>query len=163
MNILWTQEPVDGDLAKTLRRDIRMHRREKGRGGHRFRYDDLADLMVGGNHVAATHHEDKHWQHWWRDGDEGWKLQGSYTTLRSAQEAAAASVPIRQLPPPLPANLSAGLYVRATWPRQDRPRGIRVKCSTPRTAEVLTDIFTRLGYETKQENVLVGAPTDPLG
>lgn len=163
-NNSWTQESTDGELAKFLRRDIRLHRREKGKGGHRYRYDDLTGLMVNANrdHVAATHLEDKHWQHWWRDGNEGWKLQGSYTTLASAQEAAEAFTPMRK-PPLAPRPASPGLYVRATWPRQERPRGIRVKCSTPRTAEVLTDIFTRLGYETKQEKVLVGAPVDPLG
>lgn len=157
MNSFWTHELIDGDLARALRRDIRLKRREKGRGGHRFRYDDLVELMQCGSHVLVTHKEDQHWQHWYRDGDDGWKLQGWHDTLGAAKVAVEAFSPPAKTPgtPGGP-----GLYVRATWPRQDRPRGIRVKCATPRTAAALEDIFTKLGYEARQETVLVGAPAN---
>ena len=45
MALTWEKHPNNGPFATEIRRGIRQYRREKGRQGHRFRYDDLGNLV----------------------------------------------------------------------------------------------------------------------
>ena len=153
MEILdWKKAPVDGDEARALRRDIRMRRRERGRGGHRFRFDDLKALWVAstpdGDAAVLTHHGDSIWQLWRHDDTRGWLLTSWHFTRREAQVAALKPV---EHPEPPRRDLAPGIHVVASWPKQ-KP-SIRVICTTPYTAQALEDVMTSLGCDVLTETV----------
>lgn len=152
----WRQQPLDGDIARVMRRSIRMYRRERGRGGHRFSYLNLKSLWVTDDlaHVVLNHKDDLVWQFWWNDPLEGWLQISFHSTRREAQ--AAAELP--RIPVVVPAEkLVPGLYVLAAWPKQDQSPDykMRVHCRSESAVEAVVEVFDKLGCITKQETVTV--------
>lgn len=152
----WNKEPVDGALAIALRRGIRQRRREKGRGGHRFRYDDLRSFWSLGENIAVVdHREDRWWQVWIKDSERGWYLEGWHRRLKDAQ--AQAEKP-RPKPKPLPKpKIPPGKYVHAAWSidryRRKDGRPMVVRCQSDYTAGVISEVFQRLGCATEIKEV----------
>lgn len=144
----WNIEPLKDGLAKVLRRQIRIFRREKGRSGHRFRYDDLkAMFSANEEHVVVTHHEDKLWQYWRKDSEEGWKLESWHRGMHEAMREAEKP---RRKPKPEPEPLP-GTYVCAVWAHDDYhgSRPMMVRCQNDYTVSVIMEVFKHLGCVTE--------------
>jgi hypothetical protein len=145
---MWTEHKVDGDLAKQLRRELRMYRREKGKGGHKFSFKDLRAIYAPDTddveHAIVTHNTDSAWLHFWRHQTRGWMQQQPYYSQDEAYQAVEAFEPYEPKPPPAGSHLrSDETYVVGGMP--DRPGSIKVKTSSPWTTQQLNDIFHRLG------------------
>ena len=154
MALTWEKHTVDGTFATEIRRGIRQHRREKGRGGHRFRYDDLKTLWGAkdrkGTYAVLTHNEDKLWQYWFK-GEDGWKLQSWFKLLKDAQ--AEAEKP-RPKPVVVPSKVEPGSYVHAAWTAPYRGRKpMVVRCQTDSTAAVISELFQKLGCTVEVKTV----------
>jgi len=146
----WTHHPIDGDLARAMRRGIRARRREKGREGHRFHFDTLKNLWAADEtHAVVNHSDDPSWQHWYNDPRNGWRLIGWHYTRREAQAAAERPVPEFKVKPPREA--APGIQVRAAWPHQEYT--MVVSCSTDGTADTISDVFTKIGCTTDWPSV----------
>ena len=91
-----------------------------------------------------THDEDKYknWQYWFH-GATGWALVGVYPTRKEAQAVAGQ--------PQGESELEPGTYVLARW--DEKGRWMRVRCTSTRITEAITEIFTGLGCETRVEEV----------
>lgn len=144
----WKKQALDGEVARAVRHDTRMHRRERGRGGHRFRFDDLKALWHVGDYVVLTHHSDSIWQLYHRDPEQGWLLISWFFTRREAQVAALHPLPDIT---PKPKRAVEGVHVLAGWP--DGEKTMRVPCGTSYTAEVIEAAFASIGCETERELV----------
>jgi hypothetical protein len=147
----WNREPVDGEFAKALRRGIRMHRRERGRGGHGFGYSDLRALWVSGKeHAVLTHDCDRIWQYWWQHPQRGWFLQSWHRLLAEAKQEADRPRPLDAAPSPL----SSGTYVCAEWvdPYSGKTP-MMIRCHTEYTAREISDVFERLGCVTSMKSI----------
>ena len=146
MTLEWTEHKVDGDFAKEIRKGIRLYRREKGRQGHRFRFDDLRVLWGAhdrkGKYALASHNEDRLWQFWYCDPEEGWKLQSWFKHLKDAQEEAERPIAatISDKPQRAPGN-----YIHASWDGKTKGNPIRVRYTSDYTRDTLADIFDKLG------------------
>ena len=154
MALTWTKYPPDGDFAKRLRRGIRMHRRERGRSGNRFSYNDLRVVWgADADHAVLTHTDNALWQYWWRHPEKGWFLQSWHRLLSEALEEAESP---RPLPPPEDRSVQLpGLYVRAYWEepyRGDRP--LIVQCGSEGTALLVREAFSNLGCSTELTTVV---------
>lgn len=154
MSLSWEKHSLDGPFAVDLRRGIRARRREKGRGGHRFRYDDLKTLWGAkdrkGIHAVLNHNEDKLWQYWFKDED-GWKLQCWFKLMKDAQ--AEAEKP-RPKPAVVPSKVEPGSYVHAAWMAPYRGRKpMVIRCQSDSTAEVISELFQKLGCSTEIKTV----------
>ena len=146
MALTWEKHPNNGPFATEIRRGIRQRRREKGRQGHRFRFDDLKTLWGAkdrrGTYAVLNHNEDKLWQFWFKDED-GWKLQSWFKLLKDAQ--AEAEKP-RPKPVVVPVKIEPGSYVHAAWlsPYKGR-KPMVVRCQSDATAAVISELFQKLG------------------
>lgn len=157
MTLNWTPEPLDQALARQLRRDIRAHRRTRGRGGHRYVLKDLRELWVGRElgevrYVLAQHHGDPVWQVWGWHLTDGWHLIDWSEALTVAQDIATNhSWP--EPDPDLPEE--PGTYVVAGWapedPDQQPSFTMRVRCSTKNTAIAVSEVLHKLGCTTERE------------
>lgn len=147
----WKKQPLDGEVARSIRHDIRMHRRERGRAGHRFRYDDLQVLWAASNKYAVLRHlSDPVWQFFYNHPTEGWKLISWHFTRREAQVAACQPIP----EPKVKAQpVKEGIHVLAGWPKKKKT--MRVPCSSPETAGAVEAAFLHLGCEVKRELVTI--------
>jgi hypothetical protein len=158
MTVEWASEPLDGSLARALRRDIRARRRDKGRGGHRFRFADLKELRAGLDDGAAvcavlTHNEDPVFQHWAHHPTDGWLLIDWYERSTFAMKAAQEFVwPVREADSRPP-----GTYVLAgskpTHPDQEVRFTMRVHCRSKNIAIAIAETFRSLGFVTQHEEV----------
>lgn len=148
--IEWVKCDNDGDLARELRKNIRQHRREKGRAGHRFAFTFLKTLWVADDdhHAVLNHVDDTVWQMWYRHPVEGWVLISWHATRREAQAAAESSHPQLVVPK---VRIHPGINVLAGWP--GRELNMRVACSSEYTADVIGEIFAKLGCGTRRELV----------
>lgn len=147
----WIKHPVDGDFAKALRRGIRMNRREKGRGGHRFIYGDLKTLWGSGdNYAILIHDTDRYWQFWWRHPERGWFLQSWHRLLSEAKEEAESPRILE-----VPNSPTPGTYVCAEWKEPYRGKApMMVRCHTEYTTKEIRDVFERLGCATSIKAVV---------
>jgi hypothetical protein len=142
----WKKQPVDGEVAKSIRKDVRTFRKERGRGGHRFRFATLKSLWsADAIHVVLNHSDDSAWQYWYNDARQGWSLISWHMTRREAQ--VAAEMPHPDLTPE-PKFLAEGVYVLAGWPRENGEADytMKVACSTDKTADEILAVFTHLGF-----------------
>lgn len=147
----WNKCPVDGDFAKRLRREIRMHRRERGRSGNRFSYSDLRALWSSGeDHAILTHTDNNLWQYWWNNPEKGWFLQSWHRLLGDAKEEAERPRPVDLAP----SEITSGLYVRAFWPDSDE-KPMMVKCSSPNTASQIKEIFETIGCVAEMKDLVL--------
>jgi hypothetical protein len=136
---------LDGDVAEEIRHDVRRYRREKGRGGHRFRHATLKNLWhVENIHAVLNHADDPVWQYWYNHASNGWQLVGYYFTRREAQAAAERPHPIAPIKP-----LAPGRYIFAAWP--DHEVTMRVRISSDYTGEQVSKVFGDLGCQTSIE------------
>lgn len=152
---MWFNHKIDGELAQTIRRDLRLYRREKGRGGHKFLFKDLLSIYSteGDNpaHVIVTHHDDSAWQHYWRHPERGWMQQKTYDTEDEAKQA----VETFERPKDnfrTPVRKPDGSSVTETY-LTFKPKGsrqLKVKVSTPWVEEQMAGIFARLGFDTNR-------------
>jgi hypothetical protein len=138
----WVKQATDGASSKKLRREIRMHRREKGRAGHGFVFDDIRALwMSGDDNAIVSHNSDRSWQLWWRNPSRGWHLQSWHRLLSEAQEEA-------QKPRAIPVTEKArkpGNYVVAEWTNPYSGNApIMVRCSSDYTTKAITEVFESL-------------------
>lgn len=154
MTILqWERIPTNGDFMKKMRRELRIHRREKGRGGHEFVHDDVRTLWASGDDYAIlTHNSDRVWQFWWRHPEQGWALQSWHRLLADAKQEAdkprILALPSVKAPEP-------GLYVCAVWQEPySGNRPLMVRCSSDYTATEVTDMFLALGCQTSTKTVV---------
>ena len=147
----WKKQPLDGEVSKGLRKGIRQYRRERGRGGHRFRYDDLKALYSVGDFIVLTHHGDSIWQLYHRHPQNGWFLISWHFTRREAQIAALHPLPDLT---PKPKKIKEGIHVLAGW---DDPmvKTMRVHCSSTWTADCIEAAFQSLGCLTERQRQLV--------
>jgi hypothetical protein len=143
----WSKQPLDGPIAKALRRDIRTHRREGGRDGHRFDYADLRTLWYADPHVVLTHHGDTIWQYWYRHDRHGWLLGSCAERLRDAQRFAEAPR-MEMTDDPIP---KTGLFVCGAIGERKEPT-ISVHCRSTYTASEVSAVLGRLGYRTYEEH-----------
>jgi hypothetical protein len=143
MTYTWHRQPITGSVAKAIRKDNRTYRREKGRQGHRFRYDELRSVWLAGeDFVIVTHQVDRTWQLWWRHPEKGWMLQSWHSLLSEAKEEAENP----RLPDKLRGPLKNGTYVCAEWRAPYHGRDpIMVRCNTELTTVALSGVFQRLG------------------
>ena len=152
----WSNQPLDGEVAHSIRHDVRAFRRERGRGGHRFRYTHLKTLWVSAAYAVLNHTDDQVWQLWYQDARQGWLLVDWCRTRREAQAVADAN--------PIPKELvihgtdarDSMITVRAGWPDPQYPDlppkvyTMKVGCATPYTAEQITAVFERIGCLTEK-------------
>jgi hypothetical protein len=137
----WKKQDADGEVSKHIRRHVRLYRRERGRGGHRFRYATLKSLWsADAIHVVLNHKDDPSWQYWYNDPRQGWNLISWHLTRREAQ--VAAEMPHPDLTPE-PKFLTEGLYVLAGW--SDENYTMKVACSSEGTADQIIAVFTGIG------------------
>jgi hypothetical protein len=157
-DLTWQLEPVNKAIAQLLRRDIRAHRREKGRGGHRFKYSDISEIYAAytdgelADHILVHHNDDPVWQDWCNHPEDGWILCDWYPSLQQAQQAAQIHSwePVEVTPEV--DGREPGIYVLAGWPgRTTTP--IRVHCHSKNIAITIADILRGLGLMTSQETV----------
>lgn len=147
----WTKQPVDASAAKKLRREIRMHRREKGRGGHGLTFNDIRALwMSGDDHAIVSHNSDRSWQFWWRNPDRGWHLQSWHRLLGEAQEESLKPRAITATTRPrVPGN-----YVCAEWTTPySGSAPMMVRCSSEYTTKAICEIFESLCCTTSVQSV----------
>jgi len=145
----WHKQPIDSPVALAIRRDVREHRRERGRGGHRFSLNHVKSLWSAndGRHVVLNHVDDPAWQMWHRD-NAGWSMVSWHQTRREAQAAAEND----SAPPE--AKITSGIYVLAG---SDPERmTIRTHCTSAATADDIEAVYVKLGFTTARETV--GAP-----
>lgn len=150
--VTWGKLPLDGDIARSLRKDIRTNRRERGRGGHRFSFNHLKSIYGSDNglHVICNHTDDPVWQLWYRHPQDGWILVDWRDALREAK--AAAELPMPDADPAKP--LASGLYLLAGWDRgEETEYSIRILCSSETTAVAMTEVYQKLGCLVKRELV----------
>ena len=148
----WVKCSVDGSFAKDLRRGIRMHRREKGRGGHRFSFSDLRGIWISGDdHAILTHDDDHAWQFWWRHPERGWYLQSWHRLLSEAKEEAEKPRVLEIASRPL----SSGIYVCAEWqePYIKGSKPMMVRCSSESTLKDILQVFSSLGCVASMKTV----------
>jgi hypothetical protein len=158
LSLTWISDP-NRAIAQYLRRDIRAHRREKGRDGHRFHYSEIKELHAGypnppadGElpiHIVLTHHDDSTWQHWAHHHEKGWLLCTTSPTRAAAMELAESHTwELEEIPPP-----ESGLYVLAGWPHPDEELSftMRVRCHSKNIAITVADVLRSLGCHTSQE------------
>jgi hypothetical protein len=140
----WERIPADGLFIKKVRRELRMHRREKGRGGHEFIHDDIRVIWASGDdHIILTHNADRAWQFWWRHPEQSWVLQSWHRLLAEARDEADRP---RIVELPAPKKTDAGLYVCAEWREPyfgERP--LMIRCSSQKTASEIASVFESLG------------------
>ncbi len=154
MALTWEKHSNTGQFATEIRRGIRQYRREKGRQGHRFRYDDLKTLWGAkdrkGTHAVLTHHDDKLWQYWFKDED-GWKLQSWFKLLKDAQNEAEKP---RAKPVVVPPKIEPGSYVHAAWvaPYHGQ-KPMVVRCQSDATAAYISELFQKLGCAVELKTV----------
>lgn len=164
--MMWFEHKVDSELSQTIRRDLRIYRREKGKGGHKFSFKDLLAIYSseGDNpeHAVVTHHEDAAWQHYWRHPERGWMLQKSYATRDDADAAVDVFTPPKDnfKTPPRHDNGEFRTEPKKTETHviagtEDRPNFLTSKSQSPWVREQMRGVFTRLGYETRVETVTV--------
>lgn len=146
MTILeWEKESLDSSFAKKMRREIRTHRREQGRGGHEFNFNDIRALWVSGNnHVILSHELDRSWQFWWRHPEESWFLQSWHRILADAK-AEADKPRIFSLPKPAEPH---GICVFAEWVEPYSGNSpIVINCSSQHTALEIVKSFQAIGCQ----------------
>lgn len=147
----WNKHPVDGDFAKKLRREIRMHRRERGRSGNRFCYSELRVIWSSGDdHAIITHKDNNLWQYWWKHPSKGWFLQSWHRLLSDAKEEAEQPRPLEMAP----AKNSPGTYIYAYWDSPYSGGPMMVRCSTDYTASQIREVFRSLGCSTELKTVV---------
>lgn len=145
----WKREATDGPTAYSMRHDTRKWRREKGRAGHRFSFVRLKNIWVADDiHAVCNHDDDASWLYFRRLPLKGWLLISWHRTRREAQ--AAADLPLPDLTPK-PKPIVAGIHIKAGWNKGDYT--MNIACRTEYTADVITDIFQRMGCETEREMV----------
>lgn len=147
----WSSQPLDGETAHSIRHDVRAYRRERGRNGHRFRFQTLKTLWVSTNHAVLNHTDDPAWQYWYCDGRQGWLLVDTFRTRREAQAVADA----HPVPPDLVVHGSdvrdSMIVVRAGWPDAQYPDlppkvwNIKVGCTSASTADQIISVFEHIG------------------
>jgi hypothetical protein len=147
----WVKQSVDGPAAKKLRREIRMHRREKGRAGHGFTFNDIRALwMLGNDHAIVSHNSDRSWQFWWRNPDRGWHLQSWHRLLSEAQEESRKPRAITAAAKPR----VPGTYVCAEWTAPySGSAPMMVRCSSEYTTKVISEIFESLCCTTSVQSI----------
>lgn len=141
----WEKQKNDSAVAKSIRASVHQQRRERGRGGHRFRYSTLKAIWsVGETHAVLNHTDDTTWQYW-RNTNGGWLLVSWHLTRREAQASAEL---------PLPADLAiplrvseAGLHVYAGW--QQGSYTMDVPCSSDEIAQDIKEAFEIIGCHTE--------------
>lgn len=148
----WERKPVDGPFIKKFRREVRSHRREKGRGGHEFIHDDLRGLWTSGDSYAVLNHNtDRSWQFWWRHPERGWFLQSWHKLLSEAKEEADKP---RVFDVVEKARVS-GTYVCAEWLDPQWGSGpMMVRCSSDYTASEIASVFEALGCRTTTKSLV---------
>jgi hypothetical protein len=162
MKYQWTTTPVDGEIAAAIRRDNRKYRRDKGRGGHRFRYVDLRFMWIAGtSHVILTHYADRCWQYWWRHPSEGWMLQSWHDSLSEAKDQAESlsfvgSTNGHTNNGDNGSRRKPGVYVTGVWkdePYRDHLPPLTIRCSTTFTQGIYVSILKDLGCSVTKEIV----------
>lgn len=149
----WEKISADDPFVKRMRRELRMHRREKGRGGHEFMHDDIRAMWLSGDDcVIVSHSTDRVWQFWWRHPEQSWALQSWHRLLAEAK--AEADKP-RIVSPPPQRGCDPGLYVCAEWLKPYHGHGaMRVRCSSDYTASEISQVFQGLGCHTYTKTVV---------
>ena len=149
-SLSWVKQPVDGDFARAIRKDVRLYRRERGRGGHRFSMNFIKTLWVADDsmHAVLNHIDDLVWQMFYRHPTQGWLLIHWYDTRREAQAAAESDHPelVSRRP-----TVHPGINVLANFPHRDNR--MRVHCSSDYTATVVEETFVKIGCITAREVV----------
>jgi hypothetical protein len=153
----WTNQPLDGDVALSIRHDVRQYRRERGRGGHRFRHSHLKSLWsVEDIHAVLNHNDDPAWQYWYHDARQGWLLVDWFSTRREAQ----AFVDMNPVPTIVIHGTNVDdtpIHVLAGWPDPEYPEllpkdyTMRVPCRSDYTASVVIEVFEKVGCLTRQD------------
>jgi len=146
----WVNLLPSHDLASAIRHDVRLRRRERGRGGHRFNYRTLKSLWsADGIHAVLNHKDDSTWQLWYDDPTLGWDMVHWYGTRREAQAAAEMPHPERKTAQSSPEH---GTFVLAGWPNSTHDT-MKVHCSSASIADDIMAAFTAIGCSAKKEQV----------
>lgn len=145
----WQKQKPDQEIARAIRRDIHLHRRERGRGGHRYRFATLKSLWtVDIIHAVLNHKDDPVWQRYYNHPSQGWLLVDWYMTRREAQAAAELPLPEDILRPTPALAPEIGWHVYAGW--QSSKWTMDVPCSSWETACEIDAVFAEIGcYATK--------------
>lgn len=163
--MIWFEQKTDSELSQAIRRDLRLYRREKGKGGHKFLFKDLlaicsdTDDSDRAEHAIVTHHQDPAWQHYWRHPERGWMQQKAYATRDEAAAAVEVFTPpkihfktaVRDPETGESKPSETATYVFAGV--DGGPKTMRVKVSSPWVEKQMAEVFARLGYETDRKTV----------
>jgi hypothetical protein len=155
---MWFEHKKDGDLAKSIRRDLRLYRREKGKGGHRFVFKDLQEIWsTAGDvpeHVLVTHYQDATWQHYWCHPERGWLQQGFYSSKDDAIQGVGEFTPPEdnfRTAARHPAGETETYMVVSV---DGKTETWRSKAATsPWVQKQMTDVLGRVGFTTRMETV----------
>ena len=149
----WKKAKTDGELARSIQLSVRMHGREAGRGGHRYRLSHLKNLWhVDDIHAVVNHTDDPSWQYW-RNTAKGWILVDWRMTRREAQALAEFPLPVEEATEP--AAQRPGWHVYAGF---DLPYTMDVPCRSELIADEIEEVFQLLGCETSKRQVSVSLP-----
>lgn len=140
--LTWEKQPLTQQLARSLRAGTRRHPQIDG---HAFGFSDLKELWCADDvHAVCTHAHDPAWMYLYQAPEGGWRLVSVHTSRAAAQKAASANT---DTDPEAPV---AGTYVMG---RLDGGRWMRVQVLSKAGEAMLTEIFSRLGCQTKLEHV----------
>jgi hypothetical protein len=141
----WKKEKLDSEVPRAIRHDARLYRRERGRGGHRFRFSTLKNVWAVDEIWAVLNHKDDPiWQLWHNHGRHGWILVDWRLTRREAQALAE-----------LPLAVSADLVVpqsvrRPGWyviaGEKEYTDTIDVACSSEEIADDIKEVFHNIDF-----------------
>lgn len=148
----WSREKLDGSLARSIRSSIRLRRRERGRGGHRYRFNTLKNLWaVDVIHAVVNHTDDPEWQYYYNHPSEGWLLISWHLTRREAQAAAELPLPPELVPTVASRATVEGWHVLAGW-KKDKFT-MDVPCTSEEIAGEIEETFQVIGCHTSKSLV----------
>lgn len=150
----WEKQKNDSSLARAIRADIRAHRRERGRGGHRFRFSHLKGLWsVGEIHAVLNHKDDPAWQYYYNHPKQGWILVDWRMTRREAQALAELPQEYQALYAEQAVEKSSvpGWHVYAGWSPGEY--SMDVLCTTFDIACEVDAVFSEIGCVTRKDQI----------
>jgi hypothetical protein len=155
----WEKQKNDSSLARAIRSDTRLHRRERGRGGHRFHFSALKGLWSVENiHAVLNHKDDPAWLYFYNHPQQGWILVDWRMTRREAQALAELPQEYQVLYAEQAVEKSQvpGWHVHAG--EKEHETSIDVSCRSEEIADDIREVFQEIGFWAVKGHVMESLP-----